>query len=139
MIRKKLNNNGQLFIVAGVIITIMIVVSAIVTIDISSVTRPIDKSNFIKNEFENIKADFGYYINDILTTEVLEDNAELQKIFDDSNSLFKFAEARHNYYFNAKLILPVLSYSDKKDTLKVEVTLSDSDDSISEVVYYFIK
>ena len=47
---KKKDDDAQLFIVAGVIITIMIVVASISTINMSSVTKPIDKSGFIKSE-----------------------------------------------------------------------------------------
>ena len=135
--RKLSDNSAQLFIVAGVIITIMIVVSSIATLNSSSVTKPIDKSDFIRSNFENVKADFGFYLNDILTHELLEDRIELDKIFDDSVRLFKFAQARHNYYFDAEII-SVMSYSNSVDTIKVNLTLSDLDDSMTEIVYYYI-
>lgn len=137
MIRKLSDNQGQLLVVAGIIITIMIVVSSIATINITSVTQPIDKTGFIKKEFENVRADFGYYLDDILIQEILEDENELDKVFDDAVRLFKFAEARHNYYFNAELE-EIISYSSSPDLLKVNLTIRDLDDSVSEIVYYHI-
>jgi len=138
MIRNLSDKNGQLLVVAGVIITIMIVVASIATINISSVTQPIDKSGFIRKEFENVRSDFGFYLDDMLISEILEDPVELNKVFNDSVRLFKFAEARHNYYFDAEL-KDIITYSDAPDVLKVNLTLKDLDDSISEFVYYHIK
>jgi len=137
MMRKFSDKNGQLLVVAGVIVTIMIVVASIATINITSVTQPIDKTSFIRNEFENVRSDFGYYLEDMLSSEVLSDSKELNKVFNDSVGLFKFAEARHNYYFDAELV-DVIAYSDVPDVLKVNLTLKDLDDSISEYVYYYI-
>ncbi|MEF8879433.1 MAG: hypothetical protein V5A64_03465 [Candidatus Thermoplasmatota archaeon] len=135
MNKRRCDDKGQLLIVAGVLISIMIVTSAIVSVNLAATNKPVDKGTFIKSEFEDVRETFGFALQDQLSQDVAESEDALQTVFNDTKNQFSFAESRRDYYFNAEY-LETKYVADKPDSVKVRIILKNERDSVSDVVYY---
>ncbi len=138
MVCMKDDNKGQLLIIGGIIVTIFIVFSAVLTVNLSATHKPVDKTSFITPEYNNVREKFGYALNDRLSTELMGFDNVVFAIFNDTKAEFKYGELRHGYYFDAELV-QIRSVDGKPEGLEVTLTLSNKKDSISDNVYYLIE
>lgn len=136
--RKNKKNDAQLLTIAGIIISIIIIVSSVASVSLSYVNKTVDKSTNIKDRFDSIRDDFGIALDDGLASEDLEDEEFVNDYFNFMKSQFVFAEIRHDHYFNAELIERI-KVNNEYDGLKVNLNLRNKYDNISQEVYYHIK
>lgn len=131
------NDKGQLLLLAGVIITILIVVSSILSVNLSISNRPSDEKTFIRSEFVNIREKFGFALNDKLNNDLMQHEDVVNAVFNETIKQFRFSLARYDYYFNAELY-EIKFVDGQNEGLTVNLTMSNKHDTISEQIYYNI-
>ena len=130
------NNKAQLILIAGITICVLIIVASAATVSMIDSFVPIEESSSIKSEYDNVRNKFGNSLKDHLEGRM--ETADVDYWFNVSKSLFSFAEGRHNYFFDAKIISLTSTSGEKLDGMIVEITLSDKNDNICEQVEYYI-
>ena len=130
------NDEAQLLVLTGVTICVLIIVSYGAIISISSINVPLDKSSFIKSEFDNVRTEFGLVLHDQLHGK-MNDIDFVRMCFNHTRDLFAFAEAQHNNYFNAEFI-NVTYTMDTPDGIVAIITLSNDLDIVRDQVFYHI-
>ena len=150
-IRKE--NNAQLLLLGGIIISVILIASASIAISLSNVSIPLDKTSSIKSDYDNIRKEFGIALKDNVKEYFMVFNASasssLTKIFfeDIKNTFTFFIETFNDNYFDAE-ILEELVGSGPDTTIwrgsvvgvmTVKMTLSDSDEIIQEEVVYDLR
>lgn len=131
------NKKAQILMIGGIIMCVMIVLSSVASISLTNIAVSIDKTTFIKSEFECVKDKFGLLLNDRLSGK-LNNITFIYSSFNYSRDLLSFAEARHNNYFNAEFV--EMTYTaDEADGMIVDIILSNKNDYIKERVAYYIE
>ena len=130
------NDEAQLLVLTGVTICVLIIVSYGAIISMSSINVPLDKSSFIKSEFDNVRTEFGLVLHDQLHGK-MNDIDFVRMCFNHTRDLFAFAEAQHNNYFNAEFI-NVTYTMDTPDGIVAIITLSNDLDIVRDQVFYHI-
>lgn len=133
----KKNDSGQLLILAGILITILIVVSSILSVNLSITNRPSDKETTIRQEYINIREKFGQALNDRLSEDDIQFEDVVDTVFCSTLKEFKFALSRYEYFFDAELS-EIKFVADQPEGLLINITMSNKYDSIFEQVYYRI-
>jgi len=133
------DDRSQVLLLAGVAITIAIISFAMVSVSLSSIHMPIDKSSFIKSEFDNIRREFGVALID-----KAEDGLKYPKnifndlfmlYFNDTRDVFIFVEVLHDNYFYAELVEITYTVDEPRGFI-VLLTLFNEDEYISEEISY---
>jgi hypothetical protein len=131
------DKRSQLLLSAGIIITLSIISLSLISVSLSKIVLPIDKSTFIKPEFDNIRKEFGTALQDRLYGKLQYSEDLVHLYFNDTRDAFVFVEALHGYYFDAKYIK--LTYNiDGPDGLIAMLTFSNGKEYICEQVEYDI-
>jgi len=132
-------NKGQLLTVAGIIITISILSIAFVSINLSSIYMPIEKGSFLKNEYGNIRREFGGVIQDNLNGKLDYEQEDFIKIFNyyfnETKDIFTYVETLHGYYFNAEFV-SILYKNNAPSSFVCVLTLSSDYQYTQEEVKY---
>jgi len=131
------NEKAQLLVLTGVTICVLIITSYGAIVSMSSVNVPLDKSSFVKSEFDNVRTDFGLVLQDQLHGK-MNDLDFVRMCFNHTRDLFVFAEAQYNNYFNAEFI--EITYTmDTPDGIVAVITLDNGFDVVTDEVYYHIE
>ena len=130
------DDEAQLLVLTGVTICVLIIVSYGAIISMSSINVPLDKSSFIKSEFDNVRTEFGLVLHDQLHGK-MNDIDFVRMCFNHTRDLFAFAEAQHNNYFNAEFI-NVTYTMDTPDGIVAIITLSNDFNIVRDQVFYHI-
>jgi hypothetical protein len=130
-------DNAQLLLIGGITICILIILSSAAIVSMSGVNIPIDKTSFIKGEYDNIRSKLYQVLKHNLENR-LDDEEYVMSIFNYARDQFSFAEARHDMYFHAEF-LDFYYISDQPKGIITKLTLRNNYDVISEEVIYQIE
>ena len=130
-------DNAQLLLIGGITICILIIVSSATIVSMSGVNIPIDKTSFIKSEYDNIRSKFYLVLKHNLESR-LDDEEYVMSSFNYTRDQFSFAEARHDVYFYAEF-LDFYYISDQPKGIITRLTLRNDNDVMSEEVIYQIE
>lgn len=143
MRRSSLNNDeGQLLLIGGVLITFLILAMAAISISISDINKPVYKKDFILQDYANIREEFGRTLNCkmqdklIDITSVADADTICRPYFYDAKEMFVFTAKTEGNFFNAEYLEPFFNSDSSLKGLKVRLTFSNEKESISEVVIY---
>lgn len=139
----KNNDNGQLLMLAGIIITISILSLAVVSISLSEATTFSNKNSFIKYEYDNVRTEFGVALKERLVDLSQYEDDEIDTIkayIDDTKDIFVFTENLDGYYFDVIyddnvanfLSNHIIEKGTDKIGLKLGLYLTNGDESIYE-------
>ena len=138
----KNRNDAQLLTMGGVLVSIIIISSAIITINLSNVITPLDKNDFIKHEFDNVRKEFGVALQDKLKNKiqyVTRDNDALVSFyFNDISRSFAYIEFLRGNYFKAEYLGLTFDTEDRADGVIACLTLDNTKERIIEEVEYYI-
>ncbi len=143
LIKRNLDNNsGQLFLMGGVIITLLIIGLAVVSTSLSEVTTEYKKENYLRDEYVNIRNEFGVALQDRIESKFnyvfLGNDQIIQTYFEKIRDEFVFVEKLHGYNFNAEYVDCFYTTGDKVESVSIKLILSNGEDSVSEIVNYDI-
>jgi len=139
--------NAQLLLLGGIIITVILITSASIAISLSNVSIPLDKTSSIKNNYDNIRKQFGIALKDNVKDYLEEFGPQssktlVEQYFEDVKSTFSFfIETYNDNYFDATItdIWNDGSGIEIEGVLKIELTYSDNDEEIVEEVVYDLR
>jgi hypothetical protein len=136
-------NNAQLLLLGGIIISVILIASAAIAINLSNISIPLDKTSSIKTDYDNIRKEFGIAlkdnVKDYLTEFDPDDALQLTQMYseDIKDTFVFFIESYNDNYFDAEI------GEEWKDgivgVITVKLTLSDSDEIIQEEVVYDLR
>jgi len=134
------NNDAQILLLGGIAMSVAILTLAMISVSLSSISTPIDKSTFIKSEYDNIRREFGVALQDRLDGK-LDYNEDLIRLyFNDTKDTFVFfIESLHGNNFNAEYIGLTYTTDDVVDGMAVALTLSNGVECITEDVEYNLR
>lgn len=133
------NNESQLLLIGGVLITIIILSMTMISISIPDITKPVYKKDFIKYEYANIREEFGVLLNDNLEGVIdhISDSDTFDEFgmlhFEETKQMFSYLEKSHGNYFNAEYV-DFSSGPPKK--VEIKLTLKNEKETITEIVEY---
>ena len=136
------NDEGQLLLIGGILITFLILAMVTISISISDINKPVYKKDFIRQDYTNIREEFGrvlyYELEDKIheITSEADADAICKPYFNDVRDMFIFTVKSDGNYFNAVYKEPFFNSGGSIKGLKVELTLSNEKETISEVVIY---
>lgn len=138
------SNDGQLLLLAGIIISISIIAFASITAELSTnIGITIDKSSFLKSNYDNVRKEFGVALQDNLEGKLDYQKTTVENLvnlyFNDTRETFVFyVESLHSNYFDAEFL--ELTYNAGQiNGLKAVLTLANEKEYISEVVTYELR
>jgi len=134
----KKTDDAQLLILAGVVITILLVVSSILSVNLSISNRPSNKETYIRSDYVNVKEKFGYALDDNLDRNLMQYEDVVYTVFNDTLKQFKFSLSRYDYFFDAE-IEEIRYIADQPEGIYVSLLMGNKFDSMSETVYYYIE
>lgn len=133
------DDKGQLITLAGIVIVISILSVAFVSINLSSIYIPIEKGSFLKNEYENVRQEFGFMMQDNVNEKLSYENNEFVGIFNnyfnDTKDVFTYIETLHGYYFNAEFV-DILYKDNSPSGFICVLTLSTDNQFVEEEIKY---
>lgn len=136
------NDEGQLLLIGGILITFLILAMVTISISISDINKPVYKKDFIRQDYANIKEEFGRALNSKLEDKIHEitSDADADAIckpyFNDVRDMFIFVVKSDGNYFNAEYMEPFFNSGGSIKGLEVRLTFSNEKESISEVIIY---
>jgi len=136
------NDKGQLLLIGGILITFLILAMVTISINISDINKPVYKKDFIRQDYANIKEEFGRTLKAKLEdkiqeiTTVSDANAICIPYFNDVRDMFIFVVKSDGNYFNAEYIEPFFNNGGSVKGLKVRLTFINEKESITEEVTY---
>ena len=140
--RKK--NDGQLLLLAGIVISVSIIAFASITANLStSIGVPIDKTSALKSSYDNIRKEFGIALMYRLEGRLDYSKASVENLvnlyFNETKEIFVFyIESLNDNYFDAKFL--DLIYNDGKITgMSVLLTVGTDNEYLQEVVTYELR
>ena len=127
---------AQLLLLGGIAICLAIITLAMISVNLSSISSPIDKSLFIKPEYDNIRKEFGVALSERLNGKLDYGENLIRLNFNYTRDTFIFLiESLKGNSFDAKYA--GLTYSpDGVDGIRVILTLSNSYEYVNEEVEY---
>jgi len=137
------NDQGQLLLIGGVIITFLILAMSAISISVSNINKPVSKTDFIRQDYANIREEFGRALYDKLKDKRLDvtpaDDASSHPIcrthFEYQKEMFIYTAKLDGYYFNA--VYFSTDYSGGLFIgLTADLTFSNEKESVSERVTY---
>jgi len=149
-LRRLDDNRGQLLMLAGIIITISILSLALVSISLSGEVSISKKNSFIKNEYDNVRTEFGVALKDRLvdlSNYNGEDfNTTIKEYILDTEDIFVFTENLDGYFFDVIFIKDnagndefVIMKGSDKIGVKLNLFLTNGGESVyEESVEYII-
>ena len=141
---KKIKNDdsGQLLLLGGVMLTILIISLAVISTSVSDIYISVDNTDFIKSEYDNIRREFGLALEsnlidklEYVTPGTDGDNIVLP-YFNDVKDVFIFTESLYGNYFDANFIRNNFSPEEEAIGMIVELTFDNGKESITEEVEY---
>jgi len=128
-------SDGQLLMVGGVAITIIILTLGVVSLSLVDITVPIEKKLYIKPEFDNVRKEFGVALEERLgdLSKYSVDTIKLH--FNETLDSFVYVEALRGNYFNASYE-GILYKNHVPSGLFVTLTLMNADERVNEEVAY---
>ena len=139
MRKNRSKDDAQLLAMGGILISIIVISSAVITINLSNSSIPLDKSDFIKTDFDNIRKEFGVALQDRLEEKMDYDEEDIKKFFYDIALTFSFAESLRDNYFFAEYIEITNTVDDRPNGIKAKLTVGNKNEFITEVVQYYIE
>ena len=117
----KKNNEAQLLLIGGVIIAFLIIAMSSISISISDINKPVHKTDFIRQNYANIREEFGRTLNDTLENV----SGDIENNTTDKNTIFmpNFNYTKQMYIFVAK------SNGNNFNVDNPELIFPDGDDS----------
>ena len=141
-INVKNNNEAQLLTMGGILVSIIIISSAIITINLSNVSTPLDKNDFIKYEFDNVRKEFGVALQDKLENKIQyatrDNDALVRYYFNDTSMVFAYTEFLRGNYFKAEYLGLTFDTEDRADGIIARLVLGNDREYIIEEVEYYI-
>jgi hypothetical protein len=140
------NNEGQLLLIGGIIITFLILAMAAISISVSEINKPIYKKEFIRQNYANIREEFGRTYNDsikdkkqwIKQTEPSSENTICKPYFNYTTQLFIFVAKSDGNYFNAVYVSTDYNVDGSFKGLTADLSFNNGKESISERVIYVL-
>jgi hypothetical protein len=133
------NNKGQLITLAGIMITISILSVAFVSVNLSSIYLPLKKGSFLKEEYDNVRREFGGVLKDRLNEKLDYEASDFMKCFNyyfnETKDIFSYIETLCGFYFNAEFI-SMLYKNNMPSGFVCVLTLSNDNQYIEEEVIY---
>jgi len=140
--KRNLNDKGQIFLIGGVMITLVIISLAVLSIQISQVTSSYTDKYYLKNEYENICEEFGIMLEDKLGGNLRyvsnPDDTIIVATFNEINDYFSYASSIHGNSFHASYDVTNSNVSSSAARLRVQMSLSNEYDSIQNEIDYYI-
>ena len=133
---KSLGDDAQLLLIAGIFLSVAIVSLASVMVSLANIDISIDKTSFIKTEYDNVRKEFGTALRDKLEDK-LGYGADLACVyFNDTRDTFVFyLESLKNNYFDAEF--KYITYNNyQPNGICCYLRLGNGKEYISELVYY---
>ena len=140
---KNFNDDGQIFLIGGVMITLVIISLAVLSIQISEVTSSYTDKYYLKNDYENICEEFGIMLEDKLGENLRyvsgPNDAIIVASFNEINDYFSYASSLHGTSFHASYNATNSNVSSSAARLRVYMSLSNEYDCVQgEIDYYII-
>lgn len=136
--RKYAKDDAQLLLLAGIFLSVAIVTLASVTSSLANADISIDKTSFIKSEYDNVRKEFGIALKDALSGKLIYDEDLIQTYFDETRDTFIFfVESLNGNYFDAEY--KGLTYTnDEADGIICLLKLGNGKEYVSETIEYDI-
>jgi len=136
---KKMNDNGQMLVIAAVFIAVSLVLLTAVSSRLNYVETSANRGSTLSSEYQNVRKKFGEAIGAAFDDnfEEIVENDFLCDYFDRIENIFSFLEMQHNYVFSAQYI-DVFYNNNEPDGIEVKLTLSNGSESLSEEVKYYL-
>ena len=140
--RKHKKDDAQLLLLTGIFLSVAIITLASITVSLVNVDISLDKTSFIKSDYDNIRKEFGIALRDRLSGKLNYEEKTLVPLvltyFNDTRDIFVFfVESLNGNDFYAEYI-GLTSTNDEADGIICFLTLSDDNECISEVITYDI-
>ena len=137
------NNQGQLFLLGGVILTVLIISLAVISTNVSDIYIRVDDTDYIKPDYDNIRKEFGLTLEEQLSDNLRyiteSDDSLVTPIFNYVKDIFIFAQSLHGNYFNAVYDSMTFTPDGSANGITVTLTLDNGIEQISEeVTYHFV-
>jgi hypothetical protein len=121
---------------------IIIISMAALSTNISDFYEPVDKTSYIKHDYDNIRKEFGIALQDELGDKVqyiLKDDSQIElQYFNYILETFVFIESSHGNFFDAEYIASTFTVGDKFDGIEVKLSFNNGEESVVENVKYEI-
>ena len=136
--RKYAKDDAQLLLLAGIFLSVAIVTLASVMVSLSDIDISIDKTSFIKSEYDNVRKEFGVALRDRLSGKLNYGEDLILVYFNDTRDTFiYFVESLHGNYFDAEY--RGLTYTnDEPDGIICFLKLGNGNEYVSEMINYDI-
>jgi len=133
---KKGSDDAQLLLIAGIILSVAIVTLASVSVSLSNADIAIDKTTFIKSEYDNLRREFGITLKDKIGNKLGYGEDVIRTYFNDTRDTYVFfIESLNGNYFDAEYI--GLSYNDNQvDGIICLLRIGNGKEYVSEEITY---
>jgi len=131
-------DDAQLLLLAGIFLCVAIVALASVMSSLANVDISIDKTSFIKSDYDNVRKEFGVALKDRLGDKLNYEDASILTYFNATRDIFVFFVGTLNgNYFDAEY--RGLTYTnDEPDGIICFLKLGNGNEYVSEVINYDI-
>ena len=138
----KKDSEAQLFLIGGVMITVVIIGLAVVSIEIPEATKSYSEENFLKTDYNNVREEFGIALQDELGDKLQYisgcDDEVIISYFNEIRGYFAFAAYLHGNDFSASYNDVGSFFSSSGAEMRVVLMLGNDEDFIEEEVVYYI-
>jgi hypothetical protein len=134
------NEDAQLLLLAGIFLSVAIITLASITVSLANLDISIDKTSFIKTDYDNIRKEFGVALKDKLGGKLNYKDSEplILTYFNDTRDIFVFfVESLNGNYFDAEY-KGLTFTNDEPDGIICIIKFSNGNEYISEVINYDI-
>jgi len=125
-------------LVAGIFLSVSIVALASVMVSLANADVSIDKTTFIKSDYDNVRKEFGMALKDKLKGKLDNNDEFIRTYFEDIRDTFVyFIESMNGNYFDAEYIDKTYSYGEP-DGIVCIIKFSNGKEFVKEQVSYDI-
>lgn len=137
---KKDKDDAQLLLLAGIAISVSIIALASIAISLSSISTPIDKSTFIKSDYDNIRKEFGVALQERLEGKLDYNENLIRLYFNHTKDMFIFfVESIEGNTFDAEYQGLTYTTDQIAKGIGVKLSMGNGYDYITEVVEYDLR
>jgi len=136
--RNYVKDDAQLLLLAGIFLSVAIITLASITVTLANVDISIDKTSFIKSDYDNVRKEFGAALKDRLSGKLSFGDTLIFTYFNDTRDIFVFfIESLSGNYFDAEY--KGLTYTnDEPDGIICFLKFGNGNEFVSEVISYDI-
>ena len=125
-------------LLAGVFLSVAIVTLSSVIVSLANADIAIDKTTFIKSDYDNVRKEFGMALKDKLAGKLSYGDDFIETYFQDIRDTFVFfIESLNGNYFDADY-LEVTYTNDEPDGIKCYLRFGNGKEFVSEIIEYDI-